>query len=377
MSGLKSRERKIEKLENEISKDDEGELMAGERLKELQRCNAMLTQQLREKEALVRGLESEKGTTLQQVAALQRELKRLHGEKKELQDIFASKDQELEQALDQVKLRDDKIVKVKDELQKEMTQRIMELKQEKLALEERLEEMEDEVDPNHVLTENSFQDELAQLDDFKPLGQTPKSEARHFTFDETRAPRPLASPRFIGLISPRNFMISPKNFVDSKQTDKLKLELSEKDFLIKALKSDNEALEEKIKELQDSNFDLCDKLEKFEVERTSTEIYYKAMLKDQTIMLTLKNDRLETCNMEMRSELEKTQIKLMKSSETWAEENNVLRASVTEAEMNAYISKHKYIEAATDRDIFMKRYTELAREKSLMGRIGSIFKRKK
>jgi chromosome segregation ATPase len=365
-SGLKNRERTIEQLEDEISKEDEGELIAGERLRELQRSHSALTQQIRERECSLRTVEHEKGSLVQQLTGLQREIKRLTAEKKDLQDLLDSQGVELEQTLDQLRLRDDRILKVKEELQREMAQRIMELKQQKLALEERLQEVEDSVDLR-TCNDLSFHDELSQLEDFKPIGQTPKSGVRHFTFES--APRPVASPRYLSLVSPRNF-------VDTKQQDKLRLEVSEKDFLVKTLRGDNDALEEQVRELQSENFELKEKLSRLDLERLSTENYFKALLKDQNIMLTLKLDRLEFTNIECSSELDKVQLKLMKSSQTWAEENNSLRAALKDAETLAYKSRLQYIEAATDRDIYMKRFNELSKERSVIGRLGSIFKRK-
>lgn len=358
-------------MEIEINREDEGELISEVRLKELQRSNTVLSQQIRDKDGQTRAIETEKSSLFKKVAELRRETKRLRAEKKDLQDLLEARDAELDQALDQVKMRDDRFSRVKEEQQREMTARVMELKQQKLALEQRLEELEDKVDPFRLGTEASFHDELAQLDDFKPFRVTPKEEARQFTFDESCGPRTLASSHIISTLR------SPQNMADTKLTDKLKLEVSEKDYIIKTLKGDLQAFELKLKDLQIESYDKSNRLARLEAERSSTECYYRAMLKDQSLMLTLKCDRLETENIELSSELEKVKVKLMMSCDTWADENNSLRTALNEAETLAFQFKHMYIEAATDCDIYKKRSGELGKERSLMSRIGSLFKKKK
>lgn len=78
-----------------------------------------------------------------------------------------------------------------------------------------------------------------------------------------------------------------------------------------------------------------------------------------------------------KSDIIRLETQIIKSKETWAEEINTLRNSLTEIEQIALEAKLKYAEAATDRDIYFKKFQDLITEKPKERKSISRFFRRK
>ena len=65
----------------------------------------------------------------------------------------------------------------------------------------------------------------------------------------------------------------------------------------------------------------------------------------------------------LQAELKRLQTELLLSKEMWAEENNVLRTALMDAEKTAVDATTRYAEAAADRDSYIKKLREIARDR--------------
>lgn len=64
-----------------------------------------------------------------------------------------------------------------------------------------------------------------------------------------------------------------------------------------------------------------------------------------------------------KGEIIRLETQILKSRESWAEEINILRNLLSDTEQIAIQAKLKYAEAATDRDIYFKKFQDLSSEK--------------
>lgn len=329
---LASRQLKIEKLENEMSQESYAEYDFHDRIKELTRQNSQLTSQLRESEAELRTFEVDRAKLEGSLQAVNRELKKLQHDKKDQAAQTKRLEEELEAAKEALRHRDERLVAIKDDLQQEMTSRILELRHEKLMLEERIEELQENADFTRRSIELSIHDELASLDDFRPNRlSTPKD------FRSSR------SSRFFG---------------DTKQTDSLKVEIGEKDYVIKTLRADKEALERQVAELHQQVY-----------QSKAVEVKLKTDYEERVNAITteLKSvksrskhqiEEMESEIIDLRTEIDKGQRHALRSSQLWAEENNLMRADLLVAERAAISAKLQYAEAATDLEILLKKFND-------------------
>jgi exonuclease SbcC len=333
------REQKIEKLESEINQEADEEYDYSGRIKELTRLNSQLTSHQREVEAELRKSETERGRVEGSLAAAQREVKKLQHERKELTAQVKKLEEEVEGMKEQFRQKDERIVAIKEDLQQEMTSRILELRREKMQLEERIEELLESELPRKSL-DLSMQDELASLDDFRPNRLSIRSSR---------------SSRF---------------FSDMKSSENLKVELGEKDFLIKSLKADKDAQDKKLEELhqqvyQSKSVEARLKSELGEKEEQESKLTGQIMaMKAKHKLLT---EELENEVVELRSDIEKYQRQTLRSAELWAEENNQMMEDLSLAEHTAITAKLQYAQAATDLEILMKKFSDSKAKKKRFG----------
>lgn len=344
---LASRQQKIEKLENEINKEADDDYDLNERAKELARLNCQLTSQLRERDIELRKYESERTKLETALQASQREVKKHLNDKREQAELIKCLEDELENAKEHLRTRDERLVQIKEGLQKEMADRILELRHEKMLLEEHIEELQENADFPRKSFDLSIHDELSSLDDFKPNRMSTPKGARN-----------SRSSRVIG---------------DLKQTDSLKIEIGEKDYLIKSLKADKEALEKQVAEMHQQVFQTKDIESKLKAEIVQKENALLNELKVVKGKYRMQSEEMENEIVELRSDIEKFQRQALRSAELWAEENNSMRTDLLAAERAAISAKLQYAEAATDLEILTKKLTDSQVKKKRF----SFFKRNK
>jgi chromosome segregation ATPase len=330
------REQKIEKLENEISQEADEEYDYSGRIKELTRLNSQLTSHQREVEAEIRKTETERGRVEGALAVTQREVKKLQHERKELTEQVKRLEEEVEGMKEQFKLKDERIVAIKEDLQKEMTSRILELRREKLQLEERIEELLECELPRKSL-DLSMQDELASLDDFRLNRLSIKSSR------------------------------SSRLYIDLKSSENLKVELGEKDYLIKSLRADKETLEKKLEELHKQVYQFKSVEANLKSDLAEKESRLTGQIKAMKTKHKFLTEELENEIVELRSDIEKFQRQTLRSAELLAEENNKMMADLSLAEHAAITAKLQYAQAATDLEILMKKFNDGKAKKKRFG----------
>mmetsp|Transcript_9338 Transcript_9338/g.17911 ORF Transcript_9338/g.17911 Transcript_9338/m.17911 type:complete len:643 (-) Transcript_9338:1862-3790(-) len=335
---LMTRQQKIEKLENEINRDANDDYDFIERVKELTRLNSQLQSQLREKDTELRAMESERLKLENVVQANQREIKKLQHDKKEHSHMVKQLEEDMDTLRDQLRQRDERVVAIKEDLQQEMASRILELRQEKMILEERIEELQESADFTRKSIDLSIHDELASLDDFRPHRlSTPK---------DMRSSR---SSRFFG---------------DGKVNDSLKVEIGEKDYIIKTLKAEKEALEKQVADMHEQLYQSKNLADKLKSEMVQKESMLLTELKGVKSKYRFHNEEMENEIIELRSDIEKFQHQALRSAELWAEECNLMRTDLQIAERAAITAKLQYAEAATDLEILKKQFNDSKVKKS-------------
>jgi nucleoprotein TPR len=348
---LGEKNKAIETLEYELNcMRQEGKDVEG--LRETRRRNGEVIADLKEKE---RKLEEEIMTvsaslvqSRQDNHALASKIASLERERTALLETNEDLRSRLVDAEAEIKYFDDKLKQVRDDTIEEMMSRIISLKQDKVELESRLEELQDTIDiqKRSFFEAPSLQDELRQLEDS-------------------------------GGYKPSRMSVMPVNNALEKQVEQLKVEMSEKDFLvqtaqgeIETLKLETAALTKKLSEMGDVCVPLYEQITKLEEELAvsiaETSRLQERMIATEAARLTQgrgSNPALQSQVDTLQAELRRLQTELLLSKEMWADENNTLRTALMDAEKTAVEATTRYAEAAADRDSLIKKYRELTRER--------------
>jgi chromosome segregation ATPase len=350
-------QKKIEKLESEINREADDEYDYSERVKELTRLNSQLTNRLRERDTELQDSENERNKLEGALLIAQREAKKAQYDRKEQSSLAKRLEEELEGAKEQLRLRDERLVSIKADLQQEMTSRILELRHEKMVLEERLDELEESA--NHTLRsiDLSMHDELASLDDFRPTRLSTPKDNRLSTPREFRSLR-QSQCRFFG---------------ENKQVDSLKVEIGEKEYLIKTLRTDKEGLEKKIEDMHGQVYALMSSETRLKEDYEQQVSSLTAELKAVKGKYKQQTEQMDNEIMELRADIEKLQKQTLRSAEFWADECNKLRAELSTAEQAAITAKLQYAQSATDLEILVKKFNDSKVKKKRF----SLFRRSK
>ena len=328
---LSDKTKEIETLEYELNcYRQQGKNM--QELMENRRKNGEVISGLKEKEREMdgqleiltdnlRNLKRENHELVQKIASFEREKQSLLDTNESLRSQIADLSAELKLSIDQTK-------RVKEDTKHEMMSRIVALKQEKLAVETRLRELQDFIDvqKRSILDAPSLMEELAQLED-------------------------VSSPKI-----QRN---------NEKQVESLTREIEEKDLFASFMQSENEKLKGEIGVWKEKWEHLSGKSKEMEAEMDALR---KETARLQERVLATEAKRLQHSRNPsevdlLQGEIKRLQAELLLSKEIWGEENNNLRSSLQDAEKIAVEATAKYAEAAADRDTFMKKYRDLVRDR--------------
>ncbi|CAG9310626.1 unnamed protein product [Blepharisma stoltei] len=168
--------------------------------------------------------------------------------------------------------------------------------------------------------------------------------------------------------------------VKTEETNQLKVEIAEKEFLIKNMDIEKQGLENQVKELFTSNRQL--KKDFSDLKRAQDKLIteceeLKRKLKSQANNVATNSEKSKLLVVEaerdmLKAEIQRLETELMLSKEKWAEHNNNLMNDLMEAEKVAIDAKLEMVTLADSRDIYKSQLEEILKKKKKW-RISNIF----
>lgn len=366
--GLKNHQRTIDSLQTEVEQTSDMVLEQDYLEVKKQLSNLVLRQVESEKRVA-----TEKAELVGEISRLEgvnseqfSRLKTLEKELKAIKEYNEFLTKSLEEWKDKATDLTDKMQKTREHLQKESTDRMIKLKQEKIQLEERINELMDQFGTDRR-SSTMLTGQPSLMDELQLLEAGPRS-SRH-----------------------SRISMSARQSTPDKNFEALRLELvlltqSEKEFLNKSLSAEVEKLREEVGSLTRRCFTVANTFNQSKEEREALgkegdrlkaeivalrqeHLMQSQALKDE--VARLKSD-VET----WKADLARAQTELIGFKEAWAVESTELKKDLVEAEHQAIEAKMMYAEAATDRDIYLKMYKDASRPPPPKSRL-SIFKSRK
>lgn len=328
---LQNREISLEKLEEQMHLGDALEHASSTQLKDLQKLNIQYIARIRDLENKIKESEDTSRELTDRLATAGKAHKAHAKEKEHMVETISRLNNEVNDLKAKAKEREDKFTDKLAAVTTEFTSRITELKRKNFELENALEEMQDNMDIGRPsILQESLGDEFNQIEEYKPS----------------------------------RFSIAPRAD-PPRQAEGTQSQMNEKEAMIKTLQAEKESYSAQAKQATAQLAKVRERyvsmLQKKEVEGERLRLQLRDAL---AIKDTDELHRLEAEAAELRAEIEKHQNQLSASGQSWSSENNSLRLSLFEAEQSAVKYKLQYAEAATDRDIYLKKYQDLLRIRS-------------
>ena len=360
--GLKEREKTIDSLQNEVEQSENMVLET-----EFLQVKTQLTEMMNRHGESEKKLNGEKNALLEEISRLEEinteqnlRIKTLEKESKSLKEHNEFLELNVEEWKDKARDLTDKMQKTRENLQKESTDRMIKLKQEKIQLEERINELMEQLGTDRTSVTMLGQPSL--MDELQLLESGPRSSRRS------------------------RVSLSGRQSSPDKNFEALRLELSEKEFLIKNLTLEVEKLREEVGSLTRRSFTMVNTYNQVKEEKERLDIEM-TQLREQLMVLKernlTQNQSLREENTQLKGEVEtwkadlaRSQAELIGFKEAWTAESTELKKDLVEAERQAIQAKMMYAEAATDRDIYLKRCRDMTKNPPPKSRL-SIFKSRK
>lgn len=340
---LKNKDRNIERLESEITKEAEDEHLASEALKLSKKENIQLNNELRTLKANYEATESSVEDLRTQLSAITLDLRAMTKELSRKTDETQSLMDELDIAKETNKELKERLAKVKEDYSRQYTDRIQTLQDEKRELEDRLKEVHDETSDTKSLFDNpSLREELSQLDDFKPA-----QVSRLFN-----------------------------SFGDNKKLETLKSELAEKDSLIESLTKSRDELQASLTLINKQLFKATRSIADLEQSKSAEIDRLKALVSDlQSQKPGQDVGELQFKIIELQGEIQQLAKELTSSKLQSSEEIKRLTVALRDSEFKGAEIRMQYYEAIQELKVLKQQSLGGSQPKGAMSRISNLFKR--
>lgn len=298
-SQLKTKDHSIEQLEIEINRSAQDDYQNSEALKLAKKENLQL-------KADVKALKTSLKDSEHNIDEIRNELARAAKEQRLLQKELGRKQEELDSLLEEldisrenVKDLKDEINNLKDEFKRQFADRVKIFQAEKLELENRLNESDIYPSGDKSLLMPSLQDELGQLDDYRP--------------------------------SKASMMIS--SFTETKRVESLKAEIADKNVLIETLTNSKADLQASLNKANKQFLKVSQQLSTLEHEKDTEIERYRLLVKDlQVRKKNLEPDDQQAKINELQAEVDLLTKQMLISHQNWADENYELSMSLRDLE---------------------------------------------
>jgi chromosome segregation ATPase len=337
---LRNKDQSIERLESEIIKEAEDDHMTSEALRQVKKENTQLKTEvkavkaeLKETERSMDMLRDQLSTACQETRMLQKELGKKQEEAENLHE-------ELDVSRETVKEYKDTIDVMKESFSKQIADRVKALQKEKLELEDRLNDVDQDTSDTRSLLEPSLQDELGQLEDYKPA----KASLLFTSFD-------------------------------IKRVEKLNAELLEKEHFIEVLSKSKEELQANLDTANKQLFKISKQFAALQQEKQEEVQHYRVLIQDlQSRKPNMEPTELQAKVIELQAEIDRLVNQMLISHQNWAEENYILTVSLRDAEFQTAEARMKIFEMAKELTALKQRGPEVAQhQQGAISRISNIF----
>lgn len=338
---LKNKDRSIERLESEITKEAEDEFLASEALKRSKKENIQLKNELRTIKANYEATDGSLEDLRNQLSLATKEVrmqkKDLATKAEEIQCLM----EELDISRETVKGLKEALARHKEDYSRQYGERIRTLQNEKRELEERMKDYHDETSDTKSLFEHtSLHDELAQLDDYKPVGNLFNS------------------------------------FGDTNKVEMLKAELAEKETLIEALTKSRDELQANNDKLNKQLIKAMRQLTDLEQSKEIEVGRYRVLVRElETQKSCTDATELHVKIVDLHAEIDNLNKELLANQLANADETKKLKVALRDAEFKLGEARMQYYEAIKELKELKQLKFEETQTKGAMTRLSSIFKR--
>mmetsp|Transcript_10786 Transcript_10786/g.21103 ORF Transcript_10786/g.21103 Transcript_10786/m.21103 type:complete len:409 (+) Transcript_10786:608-1834(+) len=340
---LKNKDRSIERLESEITKEADEENLASQALKASKKENIQLKNELRTLRANYEATEGSVEELRTQLSVVTKEIRSVKKEVAKKQEEIQCLMEELDISRETTKELKEKMGKYKEECSRQYNDRIKTLQNEKKELEDRLKEIHDETSDTKSLFEHpSLHEELANLEDFKP-------ERVSCLFN---------------------------SFGDNKKVENLKAELAEKESMIESLTKSKDELQTNLNKANKQLFKAMRQLTDLEQSKEAEVTRFRGLVREMQSQKSGEDStELHMKIMELQSEVDRLNKEVELTHLATADEIKKLTLALRDAEFKGAETRMQYYEAIKELKVLKQHTLEETQTKGALHRISSIFKR--